>query len=165
MGVGVVLVTVVTFTLVRRLDARAVFRPEELALLRGVAFLSVLPPYELERLAKNARWLDTSSGEEIVQQGQPGHEFFVIAAGEFTVTIDGSPLPHPMTTGTGFGEIALLRSVRRTATVTSLTPGRLLVISSDDFLAAVTGSPDGRAIAAEVSASHLARDRAREVPS
>lgn len=161
LGVGVVLVTVVTFTLVRRLDARAVFRPAELALLRGVPFLSVLPPYELERLAKNARWLDTSSGEDVVRQGQPGHEFFVIATGEFAVTIGGSPLPHPITTGTGFGEIALLRSVPRTATVTSLTPGRLLVVSSADFLAAVTGSPDGRAIAAEVSASHLARDRTR----
>lgn len=164
-GVGIVLVTVVTFTLVRRLDARAVFRPEELALLRGIPFLSVLPPYEFERLAKNARWLNTSSGEEVVRQGQPGHEFFVIAAGEFTVTIEASPLSQPMTTGTGFGEIALLGSVARTATVTSLTPGRLLVVSSVDFLAAVTGSPGGRAIAAEVSASHLARDRAREVPS
>ena len=158
MGIGVVLVTVVTFTLVRRLDARAVFRPEELALLRGVPFLSVLPPYELERLAKNARWLDTGSDQDVVRQGEPGHEFFVIAAGEFAVTIDGVTLPTPMTAGTGFGEIALLQSVPRTATVTSLTPGRLLVVSSDDFLAAVTGSPDGHAIAVEIAASHLARD-------
>ena len=105
------LVTVVTFTLVRRLDARAVFRSEELALLRGVPFLSVLPSYKLERLAKNARWLNTSSGEDVVRQGLPGHEFFVIAAGESTVTIDASPLSQPMATGTGFGEIALLRSV------------------------------------------------------
>ena len=40
-------------------------------------------------------------------------------------------------------------------------PVRLLRIQAADFLAAVTGSPDGRALASEISAGHLARDAAR----
>jgi CRP-like cAMP-binding protein len=48
--------------------------------------------------------------------------------------------------------------VPRTATVTAATPCRLLTLRSQDFLAAVTGSPSGTTIAAEVASSHLARD-------
>ena len=54
---------------------------------------------------------------------------------------------------------ALLHAVARTATVTALTPGRLLALGSDDFLAAVTGSPDGSAVAREVSRAYLEPDR------
>jgi CRP-like cAMP-binding protein len=53
---------------------------------------------------------------------------------------------------------ALLYAIPRTATVTSRTSARLLSLSGDDFLAAVTGSPDGRAIADEVTRAHLLRD-------
>jgi len=42
--------------------------------------------------------------------------------------------------------------------VTSRTQGRLLSLLGDDFLAAVTGSTDGRAIADEVTRAHLKRD-------
>ena len=61
--------------------------------------------------------------------------------------------------GPGFGEIALLHAVPRTATVTADTEGRLLTVLAEDFLAAVTGSPDGHAVAREVSRAYLERDR------
>ena len=75
------------------------------------------------------------------------------------MTVDGERRPVALGPGAGFGEIALLHAVPRTATVTAETPGRLLVVEADDFLAAVTGSADGHAIATEVTSAHLARDR------
>jgi len=72
------------------------------------------------------------------------------------------PTGTTLRAGDGFGEIALLHQVPRTATITALTDVRMLALDGDDFLAAVTGHSDGHAIAAETSAMYLARDaRAR----
>ncbi len=161
LGLGCVLLALTGVVFVRRLDARAVYRPEETALLRDVPFLAQLPEFDIARLAKNAHWDVVLPGAVVVRQGDPGREFYVVAAGEFSVTVADVRRPVILTRGTGFGEIALLRAVPRTATVTALSAGRLLVVEADDFLAAVTGNADGRTIAAEVASGHLARDRQR----
>jgi hypothetical protein len=158
LGVGAIVVTLLGTVLVYRLDARAVFLPRELALLRGVPFLAPLPAYELERLASHAVWLDVAADTDVVTQGEEGDRFFVIAAGEYVVTVDDLRRPQLLTAGDSFGEVALLWRVPRTATVTAQSAGSLLVVSAADFLAAVTGSPDGRAVAEEVAAAHVARD-------
>ena len=98
-------------------------------------------------------------GRSVVTQGDVGDRFYVIAEGQFGVSIDGVRRPGELGPGTGFGEIALLHAVPRTATVTADTEGRLLTVLAEDFLAAVTGSPDGHAVAREVSRAYLDRDR------
>lgn len=158
LGIGAVLLTVACYPLMRRLDARAVLRPHESALLRSVPFLAALPTYELEQLSQRAEWLDVEAGQVIMRQGDVGDRFYVIAEGRFSVTIDGIRRPDTLGPGTGFGEIALLHAVPRTATITAETAGRLLFLRADDFLAAVTGSPDGHAVAREVSRAYLDGD-------
>lgn len=157
-GVAVAVLSILCFPLIRRLDARAVLRPHESALLRSIPFLDALPTYELEQLSRRAEWIDVAPGEVVIRQGDVGDRFYVIAEGEFVVTVDGSRRPGLLGPGVGFGEVALLHSVRRTATVTSQGSGRLLTLRADDFLAAVTGSPDGNAVAREVSRAYLERD-------
>lgn len=157
-GVGCALFTLASLLVIRRLDARATLHPIEIGLLRGVPFLSVLPPYELERLAAAATWADTRPGDEVVRQGAIGDRFYVVAEGRFSVTVDAVRRAAELEVGDGFGEIALLQSVPRTATVTAVTSGRLLTVTSEAFLAAVTGSEDGRGVAAEIAAAHLRRD-------
>jgi CRP-like cAMP-binding protein len=88
-----------------------------------------------------------------------------VASGELTVTVDGSRRPHVLGPGDSFGEIALLRQVPRTATITASTDVRLLGLDADAFLAVVTGSPDGHAVAAEVTAAHLLRDQTADEPA
>jgi MFS family permease len=159
LGVGVLLLGVAGFLLMRQLDVRSVWLPQELALLRGVPFLAVLPPYEQERLAHRSTWLSVTRGEVIVGEGETGDDFFIVDSGEFEVWINGMGGVRLLGPGDGFGEVALLHSIRRTATVTALSDGRLLMIGGHDFLAAVTGSEDGKAIAAEVQASYVTRTR------
>jgi MFS family permease len=158
LGIGAALLALFVIPLVRRLDDRAAYLPHELSLLRGVDFLEVLPAYELERLAQLAAWRELAGGAEAVRQGDTGEDFFVIGEGSFTVSVDGSPVGRTLTAGEAFGEIALLEAIPRTATVTANSPARLLVVSGADFLAAVTGSVDGTALAAEVARAHQDRD-------
>jgi MFS family permease len=158
LGVGVALLTAAVYLLLRRLDSRAVVLTREVSLLGSVDFLRLLPAYEREQLAQAAVWVDVPAGTAVVTQGEPGDRFYVIEAGEFTVAIDGEPLPLRLGPGDSFGETALLWSVPRTATVAAVTEGRLLALEAQDFLAAVTGSPDGEALAHEVSRGFLRQE-------
>ncbi|HYN55561.1 MAG TPA: cyclic nucleotide-binding domain-containing protein, partial [Motilibacterales bacterium] len=133
-------------------------RHRELELLSRVPFLSALPAYELEHLAQTALWRDAPSGTAVVTQGEPGDAFYVVGEGELSVTVDGRLRDHTLSAGDGFGEISLLHRVPRTATIEAISDCEILMVSSAQFLASVTSSTDGAALAAEVSAARLAAD-------
>jgi trk/ktr system potassium uptake protein len=137
----------------------AVDRSREVSLLARVPFLAALPPYELERLAQGADWVQVPVGTRVVTQGEDADSYYLVASGELSVTIDGVLRDQNMVAGDGFGEIALLNRVARTATVTALEDCELLVISSGDFLGAVTSDPDGEGLARQISQERLALDR------
>jgi MFS family permease len=121
-----------------RLDDAAVDRGRQLELLQAIPIFSPLSPPVLEGLAARLEPVHVAAGEEIVRQGDPGDRFYIVAAGEVEVAIDGQA---QATQGPGdhFGEIALLRDVPRTATVAARTDAELFALERDDFLAAVTG--------------------------
>lgn len=160
-GVGAVVLTLLGFVLMRRLDARAVPLPREVALLRRVPFLALLAEYDLERLARASTWLEVAAGEVVIRQGDPGDLFYVVDSGEYEVCVDDVPRSPLLAAGDSFGEVALLRDVPRTASVRTRVGGRLLTVDSEAFLAAVTGSVDGQAIAAEITAAHSGDDLMR----
>ncbi len=159
-GLATALFIAACIVALRRMDERAVVPVEELALLRRVPFLDALPPYELERLARTATWIEVEPGHHVIEQGEIGDRFYVVDTGDFAATVDGVHRPPLLGPGDGFGEIALIRSVPRTATVTSLDGSRLLAVDAQNFIAAVTGDAEGHALATEVIDAHLAPDRA-----
>ena len=57
--------------------------------------------------------------------------------------------------GEGFGEIALLRDVPRTATITAIADVELLALERDDFITAVSGHSECSDRAAAMVASRV----------
>lgn len=132
------------------LDADASPPQPQLTLLRGVPLFAPLPVLTLERLAFALHPVSVAAGEVIVRRGDEGDHFYVIAEGQVEVTATEHATGPTTTEGPGdfFGEIALLRGVPRTATVTATTDVALLALERGEFIAAVTGHA-GSAMAAD----------------
>jgi MFS family permease len=130
-----------------RLDRVTAVPTREIALLRGSTLFRPLPADQLEAVARRTVWVTVPTGTVVIREGDPGDRFYVLAAGAVRVERDGRHLRDIVTVGDGFGEIALLRDVPRTATVTSTQETVLLTIERAAFLAAVTGHPDAFAAA------------------
>jgi len=122
----------------RRIDESAPVPAADVDLLRRVSFFATLPELAIERLAEAAVHSAVGKGEAVVTEGDAGDSFYIVASGELSVTVDGRDV-NTLEEGDSFGEIALLRDVPRTATVSTLLESTLVVLHRDDFLAAVTG--------------------------
>lgn len=122
----------------RAVDVGARVPAEDLELLRGTSLFEPLPPQALERLARNTVPVLASDGTVVIREGDPGDRVYVIADGRAEVTSGGR---HVATLGPGdyVGEIALLRDVPRTATVTASSAVRMLSLEREVFLRAMTG--------------------------
>jgi hypothetical protein len=155
-AVGLLLpaVTALAWPLLRTLDAELDAPSAQLALLRGIPMLAVLPAATLEALASGLEPLAAARGTDITVQGEPGRTFYVIAGGTVEV-LDGDRRLRELGPGDSFGEIALLRSSPRTATVRTTTDAHLYVLDGADFVAAVTGHAESASQAAIVVAERL----------
>jgi MFS family permease len=99
----------------------------------------------LERLATASEEVDVPAGTDVVRQGEPADQLYLVISGAQQVSVAGvRGAPRVVTklsSGDVFGEIGLLERIPRTATVTSLEPSHLLRIDGDTFLDTLTGNP------------------------
>ncbi|MGB8577517.1 MAG: cyclic nucleotide-gated ion channel [Pseudolabrys sp.] len=72
-------------------------------------------------------------GEVIVRKGDAAHSMYFIAAGEVEIVLKGKKEPIRLGVGQFFGEIAVLRRSRRSATVIALARTNLLVLDAHDL--------------------------------
>lgn len=152
-------VAVLSWSRLRAMDRRGTVPLRAIRLLRSSALFRPLPVPQLESVARRGVWLTVEPGTVVIRQGDPGDRYFVLADGSVSVAVDGTHVRDLSSPGQGFGEIALLRDVPRTATVTASTPTILFAIDRAAFLAAVTGHPDAYA-AADAEADQRASTRA-----
>jgi hypothetical protein len=127
---------------------------EIIDLLVADPVFAALPAPTMERLGRTVRRQPAPAATAVVRQGEEGNHYFVIVDGEFSVTKDGEIVNH-LDSGQSFGEVALLRDVPRTSTVTAMTDAELLVIDRDDFLEAVTGHPRSHMTARAIADGHV----------
>jgi len=136
-----------------RIDTRARVPAEHVALLASHPIFSPLAGATLEQLAGRLTIVSVGAGDEIIRRGDRGDHFYLVESGEVEAQLDAGV--KLLDSGDGFGEIALLRDVPRTATVVARTDTKLLALDRDDFLAAVTRDPHSTRAADDVVAGRL----------
>ena len=133
-------------------------RDEKLDLLRSVPLFADLDRHHLERLWMLTEEVDVPAGKVLMRQGDHGDDLMVIVSGSVEVERNGTALAG-LGPGDFFGEIALVAEGPRTATVTTASPARLLVVSHRDFHALMDEFPE---VAARVLTTLAHRLRALE---
>jgi MFS family permease len=147
------LLALVTYRRLVELD-RAVAPAPELELIERVPMFAPLSLAAKDWVATHLVPQSVAAGEMVIRAGDAGDRFFIVGEGE--LDIDASGQHGRARAGDCFGEIALLRNVPRTATVTALVASRLYALRRDDFLAAVTGHPAAHAAGETLVESRLA---------
>ena len=100
--------------------------------LRDVPIFKHLSKRELERLAGWLQVFSIPEGDLVVREGASAQEFFLIEDGEAAVLEDGERVAM-LGPGDFFGEIGLIETGRRTASVVATTPMDVIVMYRDEF--------------------------------
>jgi CRP-like cAMP-binding protein len=102
---------------------------------RIAAFLDFadLPAEELEELAATVSEVEIEAGANVITLDDYGTAVYFIEQGYADVLDDGGEATNSLGPGDAFGEIGLLLTGQRTASVVATTPMRLLSLSGQDF--------------------------------
>ena len=153
---GLALVHAVRF---RRLDAAMPAPGPEVGLLRALPMFAPLPLAVTELLATQIEPRQFPAGTVVMREGEAGDRFYLIVDGSAAVSVHGVAKPS-LSRGDCFGEIALLRDIPRTATVTAAEPLSTVALGREEFLTAVTGNGSSKAAADALAAQRLSADAA-----
>jgi MFS family permease len=142
-GIGVGAGAAVGLVLVGRATSRAA-SPYDATFTRVAALpiFAGVSPARLEAAIQHINPRPMTAGEVVIREGDVADRFYVIERGRVRVTqgagwLGGEQMLRDMGPDEVFGEIGLLRSSPRTATVTALEDGLLLALDRDNFLALV----------------------------
>jgi CRP-like cAMP-binding protein len=95
--------------------------------------LADLPEAELDEVADALSEVEVGEGVTVVTVDSYGSAVYFIEEGTADVLTEGGEATQSLGPGDEFGEIALLLTGQRTATVEARTPMRLLSLSDQDF--------------------------------
>jgi MFS family permease len=143
-AVGACLPLVVAFRwlALHRLEAGAPVPEREFKALRALDPFAPLSLATVENVSRRVSQVKVSAGQVVIREGDDGDLFYVVADGKFDVSCRaGAVVLDPLGGGDYFGEIALLRNIPRTATVTARTDAMLYSLDRESFLCAVSAHP------------------------
>jgi CRP-like cAMP-binding protein len=113
----------------------------KIELLRQVTLFAGCSKKELGQIALIADEIDFPEGKVLIKQGDPGRQFFVVVEGQVKVEKNGKKLPPSLGGSEFYGEISLVSGSPATATVTTASPTRALVITPGHFRGLLDRSP------------------------
>jgi|GEM_PF-2842425 len=130
-------------------------------LLRQVPIFAELTDHTLKLISKRVTKQNQSAGSTIFQVGDQGDAFFIIEKGQVEILVPSSQGDPPVAVGTlqqgdCFGEISLITSEARNATVRAVSQTSLIRIERDDFLHLVSDAKTFKRVM-DLICSHLRR--------
>jgi CRP-like cAMP-binding protein len=108
--------------------------------LQQVPMFAACSKRDLQLVARRAEDVRVPAGKVLVNEGETGHEFFVILDGTARVTRHGKRVAT-IGAGSAFGELALLDRAPRNATVIAETPMELVVLGQREFAGIIDEVP------------------------
>jgi len=111
----------------------------KLAALSRVPLFESCTRKELQFIASRGDEVDVRAGKSLIRQDRPSDTFYVQLEGESEVKVSGKRR-RILRPGDFFGEISMVDRGPGTATVTTLTDGRLFVMSHAQFRDAIKAS-------------------------
>jgi predicted MFS family arabinose efflux permease len=141
LGLGGVLTVLLLLTVrqLRHVDDIADAPVVAIRLLKSTRIFAPLPPAEMEGVARAGCMEHRPAGTTIIRTGDVGDKYYVVADGTVKVLVGGQ-LVAELGRSQGFGEIALISDIPRTATVVAVTDVDLFAIERAPFLAALRWS-------------------------
>ncbi len=112
--------------------------------LESVPLFAELSRKDRKAVARHADEVDLPSGATIVEQGRLAYELFVLESGSADVVIDDQVIAQ-MGPGDVVGEIGVLKTHTRTATVVATSPITAIVIYGPELTALTESLPGVRA--------------------
>ena len=109
--------------------------------LRRVPLFSGVKPKEMKKLGRRMTERSFAEGDTITAQGESGIGFFVIEDGNATVSVGGKII-RTLGPGEHFGEVALIDSGPRSATIVATTDLRCRAMSAWEFKPFVEEHPE-----------------------
>lgn len=155
-GTGVIFLLIVTASWrgLASVDDAASVPHVEIRLLQSIPIFAPLPAPQLEGLARALTPDSVPAGTVMMREGEVGEHYCAIASGEVAVTRGGKEVAR-LSRGEGFGEIALIEDVPRTATVTATQPTEVYYLEKEPFVIALTGHAPAKTAASSVVARRL----------
>ena len=101
--------------------------------IAGLRAFADLPATELDELAAVIDGVEIEAGTELITFGKDGLVIYFVEQGEADVLNDEGGVAHALGPGDTFGEIAILVTGQRTATVAARTHMLLLALFDTDF--------------------------------
>jgi len=125
--------TSVTLANARSRAAAAREHSARVAMLARVRFLAGLPGPTLAALASHLRVERIDAGHTVITAGSVGDRFYLVRSGRLQAVAPDGTILGQFSPGEGFGELALIDRIPRTATVEALEASELWSLDSSHF--------------------------------
>jgi CRP-like cAMP-binding protein len=127
------------------------------ARIAAIPLFSDLAESDLARLAEVASELEVQGGDTLTTEGEFGHCLFAVETGTADVLTDGQVVGS-VGPGDVVGEVAVVASGRRTATIVATSPMRLITLFKRDVWALERSAPQVAERLRELLSQHLPSD-------